>query len=302
MNLSEALYQQSCDQQLRHKLREYIINKYFFVNVSTIGKSVLNRPIECFSIGNKPKKVLLCGAFHGMEWITSSLLYIFIINICSSIINHKSLANEKIWEYFKDRSLCVIPCVNPDGVEISINGSSSAKDLKGFIDIVSKGDTVHWQSNAMGVDINHNFDAGWSNVKSKELAMGINFPSKTRYGGEEPESQPETIALTKFCRNNIIHSALAFHSQGEEIYWDFGSNTPEQSQKMAEHMSFLSGYKLSKPEGIATGGGFKDWLIDELKIPAFTVEVGLGKNPLDISQLKEIYIKTEKMLLYSLIM
>lgn len=83
----------------------------------------------------------------------------------------------------------------------------------------------------MGVDINHNFDAGWSNVKSKELAMGINFPSKTRYGGQEPESQPETIALTKFCRNNIIHSAVAFHSQGEEIYWDFGSNTPEQSQK-----------------------------------------------------------------------
>lgn len=71
---------------------------------------------------------------------------------------------------------------------------------------------------------------------------------------------------------------------------------------MAEKMSQLSGYTVSFPEDIATGGGFKDWLIEELHIPAFTVEVGKGVNPLDISQLVPIYSKIEKMLIYSLIM
>lgn len=169
MNITEALNSTPCDQYLRHRLCEYIIDKYFFISCAPIGKSVLGRTIECYTIGNKPKKALLCGAFHGMEWITASLLYTFIINISEAIINHKPLANEKIWELLSERSLCVIPCVNPDGVEISINGSGSAGELKDYVELVSDGDTLHWQSNALGVDLNHNFNADWESVKKKKL-------------------------------------------------------------------------------------------------------------------------------------
>ncbi len=302
MNITEALNSTPCDQYLRHRLCEYIIDKYFFISCAPIGKSVLGRTIECYTIGNKPKKALLCGAFHGMEWITASLLYTFIINISEAIINHKPLANEKIWELLSERSLCVIPCVNPDGVEISINGSGSAGELKDYVELVSDGDTLHWQSNALGVDLNHNFNADWESVKKKEIAMGITSPSKTRYGGERPESEAETIALTKFCRSNKICSAIAFHSQGEEIYWDFGCRTPECSLELAQDMAELSGYTVAQPEDIATGGGFKDWVIEELGVPAFTVEVGKGENPLDISQLSDIYNKTEGIMVKSLIM
>ncbi len=302
MSIFEEYTSKECDERLREILKKEIIDKFFFVRHSVIGRSVLNRPIDCYTIGNKSKKVLLCGAFHGMEWITSLILYMFIINISDSIINHKPLSNENLWEYFTDRSLVVVPCVNPDGVEISLKGSKSAKDLAEFVEAVSNGDTRHWQSNALGVDLNHNFNAGWLKLKEKETAFGITSPSKTRYGGEMPENQPETITLTEFCRNNDIYSAIAFHSQGEEIYWNYGSNTPYKSREMAEKMSQLSGYTVSFPEDIATGGGFKDWLIEELHIPAFTVEVGKGINPLDISQLVPIYSKIEKMLIYSLIM
>jgi len=37
-------------------------------------------------------------------------------------------------------------------------------------------------------------------------------------------------------------------------------------------------------------------------VPAFTVEVGKGENPLDISQLSDIYSKTEGIMVKSLIM
>ena len=302
MNITEALNSMPCDQYLRHRLCEYIIDKYFFISCAPIGKSVLGRTIECYTIGNKPKKALLCGAFHGMEWITASLLYTFIINISEAIINHKPLANKKIWELLSERSLCVIPCVNPDGVEISINGSGSAGELRDYIELVSGGDTLHWQSNALGVDLNHNFNADWESVKKKEIALGITSPSKTRYGGEHPESEAETIVLTKFCRNGKICSAIAFHSQGEEIYWDFGCRTPKCSLELAQDMAELSGYTVAQPESIATGGGFKDWVIEELGVPAFTVEVGKGENPLDISQLSDIYSKTEGIMVKSLIM
>ena len=108
--------------------------------------------------------------------------------------------------------------------------------------------------------------------------------------------------LTKFCRSGKICSAIAFHSQGEEIYWDFGCRTPQCSLELAQDMAELSGYTVAQPESIATGGGFKDWVIEELGVPAFTVEVGKGENPLDISQLSDIYSKTEGIMVKSLIM
>lgn len=293
-----SLFSQPCDENTRNTLHSLITDSYFFVNVETIGKSVLGRPIECYTIGNKNKKVLFCGAFHGMEWITSLVLYRFIINICDSIINHKTIQNEKLWKYFTNASLAIIPCVNPDGVEICINGSKSSKNFESYIDYISTGNTSGWQANTMGVDINHNFNADWYNLKNKEIAMGITSPRASRYGGVYPESEPETITLTRFCRENEILSATAFHTQGEEIYWSFGENTPTVSKAIAEKMAELSTYTLSQPESIATGGGFKDWLIDKLHIPSFTVELGKGKNPLSISQLEPIYNKVEKMLIY----
>ena len=53
-------------------------------------------------------------------------------------------------------------------------------------------------------------------------------------------------------------------------------------------LSKYSGYKIANPPKIATGGGFKDWLIGYMKTPAITVETGLGENPLPASDyLKE---------------
>lgn len=298
MNEATALFSEPCNENIRDAMKKFITENYFFVDVKTIGKSTLGRPIECYTIGNKNKKVLFCGAFHGMEWITSLVLYKFIINICDSIINHKTIQNEKLWGYFKHSSLAIIPCVNPDGVEICINGSKSSRNFESYIDYISNGNTANWQANVMGVDINHNFNADWHNLKNKEIAMGITTPRASRYGGNYPESEPETIALTTFCRENDILSATAFHTQGEEIYWNFGNNTPTASKAIAEKMAELSTYIVSEPENIATGGGFKDWVIDELHIPAFTVELGKGKNPLSIAELVPIYDKVERMLLY----
>ena len=67
---------------------------------------------------------------------------------------------------------------------------------------------------------------------------------------------------------------------------------------MALKMAELSGYKLSAPEGLAVGGGFKDWFIEEFAKPGFTIEIGKGKNPLPLSDIVEIYDKLESMMIY----
>jgi g-D-glutamyl-meso-diaminopimelate peptidase len=161
---------------------------------------------------------------------------------------------------------------------------------------VSGGNTDNWQANARGVDINHNFNAGWHELHKLEQKSNINGPGPTRYGGEYPESEIETKAITSLCRNTYFRHAIAFHSQGEEIYWQYGDDMSEKSELIAKVLSVSSGYKMAQPEGLAIGGGFKDWFIKEIKRPGLTIEIGKGKNPLPPSDTTPIYLELRKAL------
>ena len=251
-----------------------ILKKNKNIEYSIIGQSNCRRNIELFKIGNKGKKILLAGCFHGLEWMT----YLVLIKFLNEYSNSE-LSNQ----------IYVIPCMNPDGVEISLTGAKSAGKFKNLVKKI--GNTNKWQANGRGIDINHNFNAGWKEVKVREIENGFKGPNHTRFGGDAPESEPETQAIVNLCRSENFDLAFAFHSQGEEIYWDFGPNTPEESKQIAEHISQLTGYSVSKPIGLAVGGGFKDWFIEEFKKPGFTLEIGKGKNPLPIEDFDSIYNK-----------
>ncbi|MBR1731487.1 MAG: gamma-D-glutamyl-meso-diaminopimelate peptidase, partial [Ruminococcus sp.] len=151
------------------------------------------------------------------------------------------------------------------------------------------------QANARGVDLNHNFNAGWKELKKLEIKSGITKPSATRFGGNRPFSEPETIALKNLCLKNRFSHVIAFHSQGREVYCVY-KNTPERSVVLGETFAKLSGYKVALPEEIATGGGFKDWVIGYLRTPAITVETGLGENPLPLSDFPSEYKRIRRAL------
>lgn len=256
-----------------------------FPNAKTgsIGRSVCGRRIFSFSIGNPKERVLFAGAFHGMEWITTLILLRFSLRLCQALRDHTLIAGEDPAPLLEKRGLCVIPCVNPDGVAIQL-----------------KDPDLRWQANARGVDINHNFDAGWCELRALEIESGIVGPGPTRFGGPFPESEPETAALTRLCRRRCFCQVLAFHSQGEVIYYDYGPNTPPCAKEQAQALADAAGYQVDVPEGLAVGGGFKDWFIDCMHRPGFTVEVGLGRNPLPIEDFFPIYEQLEPMLMRAL--
>ena len=290
------------DNSHRARLSAELVRRYHFLKRGVIGQSRCGREIEAFALGSEEESVLYCGAFHGMEWITSLLLYKYLDCVCAAADRGGCVSQIKLTRFLKRRGLVVIPCVNPDGVEISLHGAQSAGAYANLVSHVSGGKTAHWQANAAGVDLNHNYDAGWEALHKAEQKAGFVSPGPTRFGGKQPESEPETQAMCAFCRKNNIHHAVAFHSQGEEIYWHFGEHTPERAGVMATVMARSSVYKKSSPEGLAVGGGFKDWFITEFKRPAFTVEVGKGRNPLPPEDLGPIYDKIEEMLTLCLIM
>lgn len=287
--------------EMRRKTVDTMRKEFEFVEVGKIGKSVCGRDIDVLRLGNKRKSNLWVGAHHGLEWMTTLLVFEFFYDICKNLKFNKRVNGIDIKAALEEKGLTIVPCLNPDGVEIALTGFGAVN--KQELPIKNIGDEFSdlWQANANGVDLNHNYDAGWELLHKMERENGILGAGHTRYGGERPESEPETKALTNFCRENKFESAIAFHSQGEEIYWDYGTHTPKDSVKFANIFALIGGYNVSKPEGLAVGGGFKDWFIEEFGKPAYTIEIGKGKNPLPLKEFSEIYKKLEKALYFCIL-
>ncbi len=256
-----------------------LLNKnYSLADVFSIGKSVKGRELYTIRLGSGKREVFYNGAHHGLEWITSQLLMKFVFDMCYNHSKGLRLRGYDLSEMLEYCSIYITPMVNPDGVEIS---KSNPK----------------WQANARGVDLNHNYDAMWKRGKIEIAREGISKPGPTKFSGTHPESEPETKAVVCFTKRHCFDYVIAFHSQGEVIYWKYGADIPKGSLELAEKMALVSGYKLDDCEGSASYSGYKDWFIKYYKKPGFTVEVGKGENPLSLYQLPKIYNNILELLL-----
>ena len=274
--------------------------RYPFLSFGTLGESVLGRSIPVITLGEGKKTFVYVGTHHAMEWITSVLLLRFINEYAEAYRDGRRVYNVHLPYLFKERRIIVIPMLNPDGVSYVLEGVREDNPLYSRLERMNPRhpDYSHWQANARGVDLNHNYDAGFLEYKTLERESGILGGGPTRYSGECPESEPEVGYLCNYIRfhREDIHAVLTLHTQGEEIYYTSGEEVTPRSAAMAKALSRLCGYALAKPEGLAAYGGLTDWCIRSLGLPSFTVECGKGENPLPAEQYFCIYASLRQML------
>lgn len=290
------------DYAARKSVLKKLKKEYPFIEIFSIGQSCGGREIQAVRLGNGRQKILYCAAFHSLEHLTANLLLLFLENLCNALASGGDAAGLNIRRSLIDKQIVVVPAVNPDGIEIFMHGAAACGELSGKISRLCGGNFKCWNANLRGVDLNHNFDAGWQALSKAEKSAGIYGPCPKQFGGYHPFSEPETLALSELCFKEQFRHAAAIHSQGEEIYYKFGNTDIPRAEKMADIMAAVSGYKISSPSGLAVGGGFKDWFISEFYRPAFTIEVGKGENPLPETLLNDIYNRICEMLVLLIIM
>ncbi|MBV7276713.1 peptidoglycan-binding protein [Clostridium sp. PL3] len=274
--------------------------RYPFISIGSAGRSVLGRELYYIKLGTGPNQVFYNGAHHALEWITTPLLTKFIENFANAYTEGSSIRGYNVRDIWSRSTIYIMPMVNPDGVDLVLNGLSRNNPF--YSDLVrwNNGSTDFsrvWEANIRGVDLNHNYNALWQLSKEAESQYGVFGPGPTRYSGPYPESEPETKAVVNFTRSHNFRLVIAYHSQGEVIYWQYSNLTPSESLRIGEQFSEVSGYILSETTGITSYSGYKDWFIKEFRRPGFTIEVGRGRNPLPISQFGEIYRDNEEVLL-----
>ena len=67
--------------------------------------------------------------------------------------------------------------------------------------------------------------------------------------------------------------------------------------KLGARAAGILGYRHAKPSGHAAFGGFCDYVGGVLGLPAVTVELGKGKNPLPLSDEQGISERVKKLLI-----
>ena len=139
------------------------------------------------------------------------------------------------------------------------------------------------------MDLNLQFPARWERAKQIKYAQGFTGPAPRDFVGYEPLSEPEARALYNFTHAHDFSLILAYHTQGQVIYWRFADYMPPNSQEMGEHFSQVSGYALETTPAESANAGYKDWFIQEFNKPGYTIEAGIGESPLPLSQFPEIY-------------
>lgn len=259
---------------------------YPCVRLEQIGFSVLGQPIHAVRIGNGLLRVHVNAAMHANEWITAPLLATFLEDYAEAIAADHVLCERSGRELVEAATLHAVPMVNPDGVDLVVEGLGEEHPLRDELLAMNGGrtDFSGWKANIRGVDLNDQFPAFWEEERARRQ---VATPGPRDFTGDMPLSEPEAWALAKCTRANRFDLVIALHTQGREIYWNYRDMEPPEAESIAREMGERSGLVPVKLSG--SDAGFKDWFIAEFHKPGFTVELGCGENPLPVSSFSSLY-------------
>ncbi len=276
---------------------EGLAARYPFLSVRAIGETRYGRKLWQISVGLGPRKVLYNAAHHANEWITVPVLMKFLEDYARAVSENGRVYGFSAQALYQRTTLHLVPMVNPDGVDL-VTGGLRRED-PGWAEARALAENYPqipfpegWKANLRGVDLNLNYPARWEQARQIKFAQGFDRPGPRDYVGAAPLSEPESEAVAGLTDRTEPGLTVSLHTQGNVIYWKFGSMEPPGARELGERFAAVSGYALEDVPYASGFAGYKDWFILTRDRPGYTVEVGAGENPLPLSQFDDIYART----------
>lgn len=278
------------------ELMEYCVRglgaRYPGFTRQVIGHSVLVTPIYALSVGEGRRRVLFTGGHHANEWITVPLLMKYTEALLAARAAGESVGGYDAEEILYTARITLVPCLDPDGTDL-VTGALSPRARVRAETIAASWPGIPfpdgWKANLDGVDLNLQYPAMWERAREIKFAQGYDRPAPRDYVGSAPLSAPESRALVDFTRELDPELILAYHTQGNVIYWRYLDMEPDGARELGLRLAAVSGYALEDAPYASGFAGYKDWFIAAFDRPGYTVEAGLGENPLPLGQFEAIW-------------
>jgi len=241
------------------------------VRIVTIGTSLEGRRIDAVRIGSDapgdgPKaEILILGCHHAREWISVEVPFRLAERLAAGYGGDPAIR-----EIVDRCTFWIVPLINPDGLEYSINVYR------------------YWRKNrranpdgSFGVDLNRNYGYEWG----FDDAGSSPEPGSEVFRGEGPFSEPETRAVRDFFLGRNIGALISFHSFTQAILypWGFERRPTDKDElfrdlanRMASRIAAVHGrsYAVGRAAGrYTTNGDATDWAFGVSGVPAFTIEL-----------------------------
>ena len=241
--------------------RTYALRDRFGATVRQFGRTVLGKPLNAVTVGNRDSLIACIGAVHAGESGPEILLR----------------ALERILERdphaFDRCGIAVMPVVNADMREQMACG------------------VAPWYNrlNLVGVDINRNFDADWSLVDRSYNLSSDDSRSPT-YRGTCPNSEPETRAVTELLDQLRPVAVFSYHYMssitGDRLLSASVSAEDEEYRELCNRISraYSDGFRdgMNEPRAnntetvfACTGGSLASYAYRRLGVPAFDIETSV---------------------------
>jgi len=271
-----------------------LADTYPFLKIEKLTATAFGRPIYAIEIGDGDREVLFTAAHHANEWITTPLLLKFVEELAEAFRTGGRIYGVPAKTILKYSTIHLVPMVDPDGVDL-VTGAirpqtqeyNIARQIAGDFPDIPFPDG--WKANLLGIDLNLQYPAGWLQAREIKFAQGFTQPAPRDYVGRSPMNQKETLALARYTEEADPELVLAYHTQGKAIYWQFRDYNVHGAKELGEEFARVSGYSLEDTPYESSFAGYKDWFIQNFRRPGFTIEAGIGTNPLPLSQFDEIY-------------
>lgn len=259
------------------------------IQTINIGRSVDGRLLQAIRLGTGAVEISLNGSHHAREHMTTNVLMNMIDEYAYRANRKESYAGYQVANLLEQTSMWFIPMSNPDGVTLVQKGHQSANNPQEVLRLNNNSTNFNaWKANIRGVDLNRQYPANWTNIRNDPGRAG-----PQNYKGPRPLSEPETKAIYDFTQSREFKSVAAYHSSGEIIFWYFNQTGAqlERDHNIVNQLGRITTYWPVTPSLNPSGGGYKDWFVQEYGQPGFTVEISppVGPRPVPLSNYNKIW-------------
>ena len=242
-----------------------------FLRVEVFGRSVCGRGLFALRFGEASGGALVLAMLDASKQTAGQALLDWAENVCACLNADEPLCGVDLSRVFRQSSLTLVPCMNPDGLEISRNGAKGAGSLGRFVRQIYSANEC-WHANAAGVELTRQFPYQLALLQQTQALSERQAPGAAGFFGASALTEPEVRALVQLCRRERFSRALLLET-GTPLLQVFpaGESAADRETVLSAKMlsaSALVPFILPSPQESA--GTFAPWFAHTQQKNAFT--------------------------------